>query len=222
MINNIFFDLDGTLIDSVPDITFALNTMRDHYALAPISVKTVSQIIGKGFPTTVRKVLGLDLSADQVAHTANDAIKITKEAYAKYSGQQTKVYEGVIETLQQLYQSGIKMAVVTNKEYKDAIKVLAQCGLSEFFDVVIGGDSTTHYKPHPQPLIEAMSKLGAKLDSSIMVGDSRNDFECAAAANMRCVMVDYGYANDENVHHFGAYKCISQFNQLTSITLNRR
>lgn len=222
MINNIFFDLDGTLIDSVPDITMALNAMRNHYALAPISIETVSQIIGKGFPTTVRKVLGLDLTNDHIERIANDAIQKTKEAYAQYSGQRTKLYDGVIDTLQQLYQSGIKMAIVTNKEHKDALKVLGQCGLSEFFETVIGGDSTTNYKPHPQPLIEAMSQLNARKDESIMVGDSRNDFECANAANIRCVMVDYGYANGENVKEYDAYKCISQFNQLTSIALNQR
>lgn len=216
MITNIFFDLDGTLIDSVPDITSALNEMRQHYQLEPISIETVTSIIGKGFPTTVRRVLGLNFDNAYVEQIADQAINRTKQAYAQHSGKQTRVYAGVVDTLKALQQQGIRMAVVTNKEHKDAVKVLDQCQLTEFFDAIIGGDSTPHYKPHPQPLITAMKMLNATTDNSVMVGDSRNDFDCANSANMRCIMVDYGYANGEDIYQFGAFAYISKFNALLS------
>ncbi|MFZ9035743.1 MAG: phosphoglycolate phosphatase [Francisellaceae bacterium] len=195
MYKHLFFDLDGTLVDSLPDITEALNLMRAEFNLTPISLDIVAGIIGKGFPTTTRRVLALDLDEHEVEKQAHKALQYTLMYYEQSMGKYTTIFPGVIETLQKLKSRHIPMAIVTNKEEEHAIKVLDQTSLSAYFDVIIGGDTTDAYKPDPEPLEYAMSQLNAMAATSLMIGDSANDSECANAAGIDIILIDHGYNN---------------------------
>lgn len=212
--NTLFFDLDGTLINSVNDITYALNKMRAHFALAPICDQTTASIIGRGFPTTTQKVLSLDLAPDKVATYANDALKLTLDYYEEAMGQHTHIYPGVINALTHFKELKIKMAVVTNKEEAHAIKTLEHLGLSQYFDCVIGGDTTPFYKPNPAPLEHAARMLNADITTSLMIGDSANDAYCAEAYNMPYILISHGYANGVNLHSLNALAVIKHFDEL--------
>ncbi|AJI75358.1 HAD hydrolase, IA, variant 1 family protein [Francisella philomiragia subsp. philomiragia ATCC 25015] len=218
MIKNIFFDLDGTLVNTVGDLTVATNTMRKHFGLEPVSEDVLANIIGKGYPTTVRKVLALDFdNKEYIESIADTGVKIVSQTYKTLNSTNSRVYPNVIETLDFLKQQGIKMAVVTNKHEEDAIQSLTHLDLINYFEVIVGGDTTTSYKPYAEPLLFAMDKLNAKAEESLMVGDSMNDYLCAREANVKTIMVSYGYHNGVDLEALDSFAYIDNFTKIKNI-----
>ncbi|AFJ43590.1 HAD-IA family hydrolase [Francisella orientalis] len=212
MIKNIFFDLDGTLVNTVGDLTVATNTMRKHFRLEPVYEDVLASIIGKGYPTTVRKILALDFNDnDYIESIADIGVKIVSQTYKTLNSANSRVYPHVIETLDFLKQQGIKMAVVTNKHEDDAIQSLTHLDLIGYFEVIVGGDTTTSYKPYSEPLLFAMNKLNAKAEESLIVGDSMNDYLCAKEANVKTIMVSYGYHNGIDLEALDSFAYIDDF-----------
>ena len=212
-IRNIFFDLDGTLINSLADIAAALNQMRQHFDLAPVDNQTVAEFIGPGFPSTIRKVLH-DLGQETTVENADKALTLTRKFYAQNLGNNTHVYPKVIETLTRLKTQNINLAVVTNAEEQHAIKLLTQLNLLHFFQVIVGGDTTAFYKPHPEPLQYAMEELKATKDNSVMVGDSESDYLCAKAIAVPCVFITHGYHHGFDFKTHQPHAIIDTFEQL--------
>ena len=165
----LFFDLDGTLINSIKDITYALNKMRAYFSLAPINDNITASIIGKGFPITTQKVLALDFPADKVERYAKKALALTLTSYESAIGEHTHIYPGVTEVLTSLKEQCIPMAIVTNKEEVHAFKTLKSLNLTSYFDCIVGGDTTEFYKPHPAPLAYACKKTVAPTRSRRVV-----------------------------------------------------
>ena len=218
MIKNIFFDLDGTLVNTVGDLTVATNTMRKHFGLKPVSKDVLVNIIGKGYPTTVRKVLALDFTDKKYIESITDrGVKIVSDTYKTLNSANSKVYPNVFETLDFLKQQNIKMAVVTNKHEEDAIQSLLHLNLLDYFDIIVGGDTTPSYKPNSEPLLFAMNKLNAKPDESLMVGDSMNDFLCAQGANIKVVIVSYGYHNGIDLKSLESFAHINDFAEIKDL-----
>ena len=218
MIKNIFFDLDGTLVNTVGDLTVATNTMRKHFGLKPVSEEVLANIIGKGYPTTVRKVLALDFDDnDYIKSIADEGVKIVSQTYKSLNSANSKIYPSVVATLDYLKSKNIKMAVVTNKHEEDAIQSLTHLDLIDYFELIVGGDTTSSYKPYAEPLLFAMEKLNAKADESLMIGDSENDFLCAKDANVKSVMVSYGYHNGVDIKSLDSFAYIDDFAELKQI-----
>ncbi|ALB01506.1 phosphoglycolate phosphatase [Francisella persica ATCC VR-331] len=215
MIKNIFFDLDGTLVNTVGDLTVATNTMRRYFGLKPVSKDVLANIIGKGYPTTVRKVLALDFTDKKYIESITDVgVKIVSDTYKTLNSANSKVYPNVFETLDFLKQQNIKMAVVTNKHEEDAIQSLSHLNLLDYFDIIVGGDTTPSYKPNSKPLLFAMNKLNSKPDESLMVGDSMSDFLCAQGANIKVVIVSYGYHNGIDLKSLESFAHIDDFAEI--------
>ncbi len=215
MIKNIFFDLDGTLVNTVGDLTVATNTMLKHFGLEQVSEEVLANIIGKGYPTTVRKVLALDFDdKEYIESIADEGVKIVSQTYKTLNSSNSKVYPNVFATLDSLKSQNIQMAVVTNKHEEDAIQSLTHLRLIDYFKVIVGGDTTTNYKPHPQPLLYAMEKLNAQTDESLMIGDSLNDFLCSQGANMKAILVSYGYHNSVDLKALESFAYIDDFEKL--------
>ncbi|MFV9931691.1 MAG: HAD-IA family hydrolase [Francisella endosymbiont of Hyalomma asiaticum] len=218
MIKNIFFDLDGTLVNTIGDITVATNAMRKHFGLKPVSKNVLANIIGKGYLTTVRKVLVLDFSDKKyIESIIDEGVKILSDNYKILNSANSKVYPNVFETLDFLKQQNIKMAIVTNKHEEDAIQSLSHLNLLDYFDIIIGGDTTPSYKPNSEPLLFAMNKLNAKPDESLMVGDSMNDFLCAQGANIKVVIVSYGYHNGIDLKSLDSFAHIDDFTEIKDL-----
>lgn len=213
-ITTVLFDLDGTLIDSIPDITAALNQMRKIYHLEPVKQETVKDIVGKGFPTTVKKVLSLDLPANEIEKIFTDAYQHTLDAYTTCMGKYTTIFPGVIETIKSLHNLNIKMAIVTNKEETHAKETVKHTGINKYIDLIIGGNTTTHYKPHPEPLYYAMKKLGSTPLETIMVGDSESDISAAKSASVRSVAVTYGYNHGKPISQSQPNEIINSISEL--------
>jgi phosphoglycolate phosphatase len=212
----LIFDLDGTLVDSAEDLRAALNQLLGGIGLRPIEANEIKGMIGDGVLKLVQRALA---AAHGDPQQTDALLPRFLEIYQANSANLTRCYPAVLETLDLLHGNGFRLAVVTNKPVFATNRILEALSLTEFFPVVIGGDSVRQRKPHPAPLLEAVRRLGVDVSQSLMVGDNIHDVEAAHAAGMRCVAVTYGY------HHrppseFNADRLIDHFADLLPLVIN--
>ncbi|GHG84446.1 phosphoglycolate phosphatase [Pseudodonghicola xiamenensis] len=184
----IVFDLDGTLVDSAPDIQAALNDVMAEAGATPFDLASVIRFIGGGIPPLMEQAMqARDLPMAQ--HAALVARMV--EVYGAESTERTRVFPGVIAALGQLRGQGHVLGVCTNKPEAPARHILAALGLAPYFDVLIGGDTLAVKKPDPAPLHAAFAGLGAEV--SLYVGDSEFDAEAARRAGVDFLLFTEGY-----------------------------
>ena len=187
----VLIDLDGTLVDTAPDIVEAANRMLAALGAAPLPYKTVSGFIGNGVPTLVRRVL----AAGAIAPVANEAgaQSLFHRHYRDTNGRFGKVFPGVTEGLDALRRAGYRLGCVTNKPQAPTIALLDMVGLADYFEVVVAGDTIEQMKPHAEPLLHACRQIGLDPSFGVLVGDSGVDVAAALAARMPVYIVRYGY-----------------------------
>ncbi len=216
----ILFDLDGTLVDSAPDLTAALNHTLEILDMKIHDESKVRGWIGNG----VEKLLHRGLTDSHNGIASGDdfwrAKNIFYSRYKEQSGQYSKLYPGVVETLKRLNQKGIGLACITNKDRCFTLPLLENLAISQYFQQVVCGDDLTNKKPHPEPLLYAASRLGTTPDKCLMVGDSASDVGAAVAAKMPVVCVDYGYSQGINLSSLEINGMISNINQLEDYISN--
>lgn len=188
LLPSVIFDLDGTLIDSIPDLHAAVGRMLAAEGLAPMSRAEVQSYVGDGAPELVRRVMQAR-GMDPARHEALTAA-LTSD-YSARAAEATKTYPHVHETLQRLGALGHPLGICTNKPASATAAVLAALDLDVFFGSVIAGDTLPERKPHPAPLLAARDAL--KRTEAIYVGDSEVDAETAAAAALPFVLFTKGY-----------------------------
>lgn len=190
----VLFDLDGTLLDSVPDLSFAIDLMLDQLALPKAGEAKVRCWVGNGAAALIERALADACdSSNQAVALFDQARGLFFKAYEDNLSARSRVYPGVIEALKQLQQQSTPLALITNKPIEFTLPLLAHFGLDGFFIEVIGGDSLEHKKPHPLPLQYAAQTLNASIEHCLMVGDSRSDIQAAKAAGCPVLAVTYGY-----------------------------
>lgn len=183
----IIFDLDGTLIDSSPDIADAINYAIDPYGLPPVSVEETIGLVGEGISRLMEKLIEKEcLPADREL-----LIGRFLEYYAAHLVDKTTVYPGVRETLEKL--AAYKKAVISNKRESLSGTILQKLGLAPYLNIVVGSDTTQERKPSPVPVRYVLSRLGVHPEEAVMVGDSDYDIDAGRAAGLRTVAVTYGY-----------------------------
>ncbi|WP_062267961.1 phosphoglycolate phosphatase [Endozoicomonas arenosclerae] len=199
----IMYDLDGTLVDSVPDLAIALDKMLTDLNLPAAGIEKTRLWVGNGIPSLVRRALADDMMGDQPGvvdqETFSKALERFKHHYAIEVGQHSALYSGVFSFLSQIHKAGIKQAVVTNKSEIFTELLLKHMGIDHFFELSIGGDSLNEKKPHPMPLHHTMEHFGCNTQNSIMIGDSSNDVKAARAAGVKVVGLPYGYNHGEPI-----------------------
>ncbi|WP_342654350.1 phosphoglycolate phosphatase [Pseudomonas sp. F3-2] len=189
----IMFDLDGTLVDSVPDLAAAVDKTLIQLGHAPAGIERVRNWIGNGVRVLVRRALANDMDHSGVDEASTDAaLAIFMEAYGENHAL-TKVYPGVRETLKWLQKKGVEMALITNKPERFVAPLLDDMKLGRFFRWIVGGDTLPQQKPDPAALFFVMKMAGVPGSQSLFVGDSRNDVQAAKAAGVACVAMSYGY-----------------------------
>lgn len=186
-------DLDGTMLDTVPDFELALNGMRAEFGLAPIGQHAIKPMVGKGSEKLIRDVLALDYDAARVDACFEEAMAAYQRHYLAINGERSMLYPGVIEGLQAMREMGLRLACVTNKPIAFATPLLAQKALAPYFELVYGGDSLPKKKPDPLPLLQVCSEFDLAPPSVVAIGDSSNDAEAARAARCFVLTVPYGY-----------------------------
>ncbi|WP_073267288.1 phosphoglycolate phosphatase [Pseudomonas punonensis] len=189
----VMFDLDGTLVDSVPDLATAVDRMLVELGREPAGVEQVRKWVGNGVRVLVRRALagGLDHAAVGEAET-EEALARFLDIYADCHELIT-LYPGVHELLEALSTAAVELAVVTNKPERFVAPLLEQVGLGGYFRWIIGGDTLPQQKPDPAALLQVMHLAGVSQSQALFVGDSRTDVLAARAAGVPCVAVSYGY-----------------------------
>jgi phosphoglycolate phosphatase len=186
-------DLDGTMLDTMPDFTVAINGMRADLALGPVTQETITPMVGKGSENLIRAVLALDFDTATVDARFDDAMASYQRHYLAINGQHSALFDGVIEGLQAMRANGLRLACVTNKPIAFTTPLLALKGLDQFFEIVYGGDSLAKKKPHPLPLLTVCQDFDLAPSNVVAIGDSSNDAEAARAAGCPVLTVPYGY-----------------------------
>jgi len=214
----ILFDLDGTLIDSVPDLALALNMMLKSLGRDTFSEETIRYWVGNGAQILVKRALLGNRNEKQNVDDAlfKTALKLFLNFYGTDPGGITAIYPGVPETLEAFRKKDYKLAIVTNKPYLFVGPILKNLHLDHFFEFWVGGDSLPQKKPDPALLFHASEKMDLPVEECIMVGDSKNDILAANAAGMQSIGVTYGYNYGEDISLYGPDVIVDDFSDILS------
>ena len=204
------FDLDGTLVDSVPDLTNSLNLVLHEHGYPPLTRDDVAPMVGDGVPALVARAF---TARGGPVEEATEALPRYIAIYEANATNETRPYPGVIETLRHLRQSGYRTAICTNKLQQATIKVLQGLGLADLFDALAGGDRYPVRKPDPGHLTGLVRELGGAVERTAMIGDSENDAAAAHAAAVPLVLMRYGYARAA-LETLGAAAVLDRFDEL--------
>ncbi len=197
----VLLDLDGTLLDTIPDLAHAANAMRADLDLAPLPEALIATYVGRGVDNLIRRTLterldGEGLTDEQFARGRASFFP----RYHAVNGQHAVMFDGVLPGLQRMQQMGLKLAVVTNKSTEFTLPLLERTGLAGFMQAVVCGDTLSERKPHPAPMLHACALLGSLPARSVAVGDSVHDAHSARAAGCSVLAVPYGYNEGNSVH----------------------
>lgn len=189
----VLFDLDGTLLDSAPDMLATVNRMRASRGTGPMALDTLRPVVSKG-ARAMSALAFPDLAADQLPELVQEFLGIYREELGRHSAP----FAGVEELLQALEASGAPWGIVTNKPEYLAREILPQLGWQSRCAVLVGGDSLAERKPHPLPLLHAAGAIGVPPAACAYVGDDERDIVAARAAGMPSVVALWGYRLDED------------------------
>lgn len=195
----VLFDLDGTLVDSAPDLALAVDAMLLELDRPPAGEARVRQWVGNGAQRLVKRALTGQMEAEPPPELFERALPRFFHHYEASLCVKSMLYPGVREGLRRMRRQGLKLAVVTNKPARFVAPLLSALDIRQDFAVLVGGDTLAEKKPHPAPLVYAAEQLGQRLDRTLMVGDSRNDVLAARRASMPVVCVPYGYNHGEDI-----------------------
>jgi phosphoglycolate phosphatase len=187
----LIFDLDGTLIDTVPDLSNALNEVLREHGYPPLAPRQVQAMVGDGIPALVDRGFAARGAEPAVAAAA---LPRFLEIYEANAANLSRPYPGVPETLAALRRRGYRTAVCTNKDQRATIAVLQALALAGLFDGIAGGDRFAVRKPDPGHLLGLIAELGGSAARAAMIGDNENDAAAAHAAAIPLVLMRYGYA----------------------------
>lgn len=196
----VLFDLDGTLVDSVPDLAWCGDAMMRELGLPERGVGAARAWVGNGIERFVKRVLSASMHDEPDSALFESAIDIFKRYYRDNSFGRSAVYPGVVECLEALTDTDVHVACVTNKAGEFTEKVLVGLGLRGYFELVVAGDTTPEKKPHPLPLLHAAGHFSLPPERCLLIGDSSNDVKAARAAGFSVYCVPYGYNHGEDIH----------------------
>jgi phosphoglycolate phosphatase len=202
-------DLDGTMLDTVPDFEAALNGMRADLGLPPITQAVIKPLVGKGSEKLVRDALLLDWEPARVDAAFIEALALYQRHYLAINGDRATLFDGVLEGLAAMQAQGLRLACVTNKPVAFTTPLLAQKGLAPWFELVYGGDSFARKKPDPMPLLGVCSAFDLPPNQIVAIGDSSNDAEAARAAGCPVLTVPYGYNHGRPVQEINSDGIVS-------------
>lgn len=208
----ILFDLDGTLVDTAPDLAATMNVLLGRRGRRSLALEDVRHMVGGG----AKLLMERGMAATGTPATPAEIDRMYDEFLAYYSAHiadESVVFPGVREALDRLAAAGCALAVCTNKPEWPARRLLEELALDHYFGAVLGGDSLPVRKPHPEHLLECIRRMGSAPARAIMVGDSRTDIDAARAAEVPVVAVTFGYT-PEPVATFSPDILIDHFDEL--------
>ncbi len=212
-VKTVLFDLDGTLVDSIPDLAWAVDQTCAELGLPPRGIESVRQWVGNGIRTLVGRVLANAMTPSADTATVDVAYEVFSRHYATHCCTDSMVYPTVQDTLVTLKETGYNLAVITNKQTCFTERTMMRLGWENIFDLVLSFDSLPHAKPHPLPLRHAIETLGGP---AIFVGDSATDVAAARNAEIPIIAMSYGYNHGDPIDVANPDVVIDQMRQLLS------
>jgi phosphoglycolate phosphatase len=195
----ILIDVDGTLVDSVPDLAFCVDAMMARLGLPARGESEVRNWVGNGVERLVRRALTGTLDGEPDEADYERAYPIFLELYRDNTSERSHLYPGVREGLDYLKASGYPLGCVTNKAAQFTEPLLEDLGVRDYFDIVVSGDTLPLKKPDPMPLLHAAAHFGVEPADALMVGDSVSDVKAARAAGFAIVCMSYGYNHGRDI-----------------------
>ena len=195
----ILFDLDGTLVDSVGDLAWCGNEMLRALDMPLHDPQAARDWVGNGLERLVKRVLTGDMNAEPDEALFRTGLDLFNRFYTDHASDHSLLYPGAIEALEHLASLEMNLACVTNKPEPFTSSLIAAMGLTEYFGLVVAGNTTARIKPDPMPLHYAADHFTLAYDKCLMVGDSSNDVKAARAAGFNIVCVPYGYNHGNDI-----------------------
>jgi len=213
-IKAVAFDLDGTLVETLPDLHESASRMLAQIGRPPVSESVVRAYVGDGVDRLVKRLLSGTPDGEPDAASFENAAQDFRSHYAAVLTRASHPFAGATSVLESLRGRGFKLACVTNKPACFTEPLLQRLGLTGYLDLVLSGDSLARKKPDPLPLIKTCEALGVEPSRTLMIGDSSNDARAARAAGCPVVLVSYGYNHGEPVHAVDADGVIDRLDRL--------
>ena len=195
----ILIDVDGTMVDSVPDLAFCVDEMMRALGREPWGEERVRDWVGNGVERLVRRALIGQLDGEPVEADFERSYPVFLDLYANNTCRRSVLYQGVREGLDYLHAAGYALGCVTNKAERFTVPLLKALGIYNVFSIVISGDTLQYRKPHPAPLLHAAEFFKLDPAHALMVGDSVSDVKAARAAGFMVACVPYGYNHGEDI-----------------------
>ncbi|MFA7592428.1 MAG: phosphoglycolate phosphatase [Thiohalobacteraceae bacterium] len=195
----ILIDVDGTLVDSVPDLTFCVDEMMRALGRPARGEAKVRDWVGNGVERLVARALIDQLDGEPDAAEFQRAYPIFLDLYADNTATRSRLYPGVREGLDYLQAAGYRLGCVTNKAAQFTVPLLTELGVADVFSIIVSGDTLPQKKPDPAPLLHAAAFFGVDPAQALMIGDSVSDVQAARAAGFQIVCMSYGYNHGEDI-----------------------
>lgn len=189
----VVIDLDGTLLDTAPDLAYAANQMLAELKRPALPVEQIQSYVGNGVSRLVKRVLTENRSAEPDAQLFAQGFPIFEKYYAAHVSDQSRPFPGVMEAMDKLRAAGYALVCITNKAECYTHPLLKDTGLFDYFDLILSGDSLPRKKPDPLPLLHAVAQFNIAPEKLLIIGDSINDIQAARAAGCPVFCVSYGY-----------------------------
>ncbi len=213
----VLIDLDGTLVDSVPDLTFCVDEMMTRLGRPPRGESAVRQWVGNGVERLVARALIGQLDGEPDRADFDQALPIFLELYAENTSVRSRPYPGVRAGLELLRSRGYRLGCVTNKAAQFTEPLLDAVGIRDVFDLVISGDTLPEKKPSPMPLLHAAEHFRVEPSAALMLGDSVSDVKAARAAGFGIICVSYGYNHGDDIRTAEPDAVIDAFTELDGL-----
>ncbi len=198
----VLIDVDGTLVDSVPDLAWCVDAMMRELGLPERGEARVRHWVGNGVERLVKRALVNELDGEPDEEQYNKALPIFQDLYSENTSKRSCLYDGVLEALDFLKTTGVRIGCVTNKASRFTLPILKDLGIADYFEIVICGDMVERKKPDPMPLLQAAEQLNTAAEASLMLGDSMSDVKAARAANFGIICMSYGYNHGEDIRDY--------------------
>ena len=198
----ILIDVDGTLVDSVPDLAYCVDEMMQRMGRPVHGEARVRDWVGNGVERLVRRALLGQLEGEPSGEDFERAYPLFLELYADNTAKRSRLYPGVREGIQALKAAGFRLGCVTNKAARFTEPLLRDLGVRDAFEIVISGDTLPQKTPDPAPLLHAAEFFGVEPARALMIGDSVSDVKAARAAGFRIVCMSYGYNHGEDIRDY--------------------
>ncbi len=195
----VLLDLDGTLVDSIPDLANAVNKTLQEFSIEEREINSIRNWVGNGIEKLLHRALTNDIDGEAKSELFEKAFIRFMDIYSKNMCDLSVCYPGVREGIDYLKEKNIKLGCVTNKSGQFVHPILEKLGIKDDMSIIIAGDTLPKKKPHPLPLLHAASEFKVDPKKSLMIGDSVSDVKAARAANFQIVCVSYGYNHGNDI-----------------------